>query len=62
MKLFNTTKIALGASLLMPMTIIGQNSVNILGGTPVDITDAPYQVSIEINGTHWCGGTIISDR
>ncbi|WP_299210463.1 trypsin-like serine protease [uncultured Dokdonia sp.] len=31
----------------------------IFGGQAIDIGDAPYQVSIEINGGHGCGGTII---
>ncbi len=33
---------------------------NIFGGQPIDISDAPYQVSIEdAAGNHFCGGTII---
>ncbi|WP_299676682.1 trypsin-like serine protease [uncultured Dokdonia sp.] len=31
----------------------------IYGGTSVDIEDAPYQISLEFNGNHGCGGTII---
>ncbi len=34
----------------------------IVGGAPADISSAPYQVSLQINGSHTCGGTIISDR
>ncbi len=31
----------------------------IFGGDAIDISEAPYQVSLEINGNHDCGGTII---
>jgi MYXO-CTERM domain-containing protein len=34
----------------------------IVGGVSVDINSAPYQVSLQINGSHLCGGTIVSDR
>lgn len=44
-------------NLVNPIT--GQNS-GIYGGPPIDISDAPYQVSIEVDGEHWCGGSIIS--
>jgi trypsin len=33
---------------------------DIIGGSPIDITQAPWQVSLEINGTHQCGGTILN--
>ncbi|KAK4878081.1 hypothetical protein RN001_010587 [Aquatica leii] len=34
----------------------------IIGGTAVNIEDFPYQVSIEINAKHECGGSILSPR
>uniref|UniRef100_A0A0A9ZFZ3 Trypsin 3A1 n=1 Tax=Lygus hesperus TaxID=30085 RepID=A0A0A9ZFZ3_LYGHE len=38
-------------------------SVKIVGGVVANITAAPYQVSIRnVNGQHFCGGTIISSR
>lgn len=34
----------------------------ITGGYPIDIEDAPYQVSILRNGNHSCGGSILNER
>ncbi|KAI4459622.1 polyserase-related [Holotrichia oblita] len=34
----------------------------IVGGSPVTIQDYPYQVSLQLLGSHTCGGAIISDR
>lgn len=34
----------------------------IVGGHQVNITDAPWQVSLEYRGKHLCGGSIISNR
>lgn len=34
----------------------------ILGGFPLNITDAPYQASLQFKGAHECGATIISNR
>ncbi|GJQ84301.1 hypothetical protein Trydic_g5239 [Trypoxylus dichotomus] len=34
----------------------------IVGGETVTIEDHPYQVSVQLLGSHWCGGSIISDR
>ncbi|MFD9903715.1 serine protease [Streptomyces sp. NPDC059063] len=31
----------------------------IVGGHPVDIKDHPYQVSLQHNGSHICGGTLV---
>ncbi|MFN2431021.1 MAG: serine protease [Cryomorphaceae bacterium] len=37
--------------------------VSIIGGSVIDISEAPYQVSIELeNGVHDCGGMILSER
>ncbi|XP_058447347.1 trypsin-1-like [Malaya genurostris] len=33
----------------------------IVGGIPVNITDFPYQVSLQ-RGKHFCGGSVLSDR
>lgn len=38
---------------------------NIFGGTPIDISQVPWQVSVERNAAgfeHWCGGTIINSE
>lgn len=32
----------------------------IIGGESVDITEFPYQISLQRNGRHRCGGAIIS--
>uniref|UniRef100_A0A182VU77 trypsin n=1 Tax=Anopheles minimus TaxID=112268 RepID=A0A182VU77_9DIPT len=32
----------------------------IVGGFPIDISDAPFQISLRENGHHTCGGSIIS--
>lgn len=34
----------------------------IVGGVPIDISDAPYQVSLQSHGSHICGGSIISEN
>lgn len=31
----------------------------IVGGQPINIRRVPYQVSIQRNGGHWCGGSLI---
>lgn len=40
----------------------GYTLPNIIGGTAIPISQAPYQVSMKIGGSHACGGSIISDR
>ncbi|PSN50414.1 hypothetical protein C0J52_08569 [Blattella germanica] len=32
----------------------------IVGGTPTEISNYPYQISFELNEGHWCGGSILS--
>ncbi len=45
--------------LLLPIYLNAQS--NIYGGQPVDISEAPYQVSLENQfGSHFCGGSIIN--
>ena len=38
------------------------DDLHITGGSQIDITETPYQVSIHRNGSHICGGSIINDR
>ncbi|XP_013168614.1 PREDICTED: vitellin-degrading protease-like [Papilio xuthus] len=38
-----------------------KEDVRIVGGEDIDITGAPYQVSIVYAGRHSCGGSIIAD-
>lgn len=35
---------------------------NIFGGTAIDISQVPWQVSIEFSGSHGCGGSIINEN
>ncbi|XP_063834121.1 vitellin-degrading protease-like [Ostrinia nubilalis] len=32
----------------------------IVGGEDIDISEAPYQVSLQVNGRHSCGGTLVA--
>ncbi|XP_055590619.1 trypsin-1-like [Uranotaenia lowii] len=34
----------------------------IVGGFPIEIAKVPYQVSLQIDGSHLCGGSIISSK
>lgn len=34
----------------------------ITGGYPINISEAPHQVSLQLNGNHSCGGSIINDE
>lgn len=34
----------------------------IIGGTPIDIKQAPYQISLRLRGQHNCGGSIYNNR
>lgn len=34
--------------------------VGIVGGDKINIKRAPYQVSVQLNGEHWCGGSLIA--
>lgn len=38
------------------------NIGKIVGGDEYEIEQFPYQVSVQINFDHACGGTLISDR
>ena len=51
--------LSISCVLFHPANLVAQIG-NIFGGTPIDISDAPYQVSVERFGGHWCGGAIIN--
>jgi len=53
--------LSIGCLLFQPANLVAQIG-NIFGGTPIDISDAPYQVSVELNGGHGCGGAIINSE
>ncbi|XP_064538007.1 trypsin alpha-like [Drosophila montana] len=42
------------------MTVLGAN--RIVNGYSIDIREAPWQVSIQKNGVHFCGGSIMSSK
>ncbi|KAL0860394.1 hypothetical protein ABMA27_009788 [Loxostege sticticalis] len=37
------------------------NEIRIVGGEDIDITEAPYQVSLLFRGRHSCGGTLVAN-
>ncbi|XP_055542910.1 trypsin-1-like [Wyeomyia smithii] len=43
-------------------SIPGQSGQRIVGGIPVNITEFPYQVSLQRSGRHFCGGSILNER
>ena len=53
--------LSIGCVLFQPANLVAQIG-NIFGGTPIDISDAPYQVSLEFGGNHGCGGAIINSE
>ncbi|XP_013186764.2 vitellin-degrading protease [Amyelois transitella] len=42
-------------------TLKSLDNVRIVGGEDIDISSAPYQVSIAFRGRHSCGGTIVAN-
>lgn len=55
----------LSAKLVLLATIIAlahglRREGRIVGGTTIPIGSAPYQVSLQYQGAHTCGGSIIS--
>ncbi|KRF79514.1 trypsin delta [Drosophila virilis] len=46
--------------LFSTMTVLDAN--RIVNGYPIDIREAPWQVSIQKNGFHFCGGSILSSK
>jgi len=49
---------AMGA--FIPEAETGVDDGKIVGGEVIDLTDAPYQISLQYYGRHICGGSIIS--
>lgn len=56
-------KLAMGAlAVAATATLVTFNSTPasaVVGGEPVDITDAPWQVSLQDSSGHFCGGSVI---
>ncbi len=42
------------------LNCVGQ--VKIFGGEDIDISEVPWQISLEVDGTHICGGSIIDEE
>lgn len=40
--------------------LLTKQNGRIVGGLPIEIDDAPYQISLQDGGSHICGGSIIS--
>ncbi|MDO5615568.1 MAG: DUF1986 domain-containing protein [Cruoricaptor ignavus] len=48
--------------LFLPLFYYTQNVEFVTGGTPANINEVPYQVSLQENGVHRCGGSIIDNE
>lgn len=46
---------------LIFVALVSSNQ-RILGGVPLNISDAPYQASLQFKGAHECGATIVSNK
>lgn len=44
----------------IPPTEAGQSSVNIVGGETAAAGDFPFIVSLQVSGSHYCGGTLLN--
>ncbi|KAF2444876.1 insect inhibitor with A fungal trypsin [Karstenula rhodostoma CBS 690.94] len=44
----------------IPPTEAGTSSVNIVGGTAAAAGDFPFIVSLQVSGSHYCGGTLVN--
>jgi len=43
------------------ITLIGYSQeTNIIGGNNTTVENNPWQISIQRNGSHWCGGSILT--
>ncbi|MRM96310.1 T9SS C-terminal target domain-containing protein [Riemerella anatipestifer] len=47
--------------LLLPILLFSQQEF-VTGGYPIEISQAPYQVSLQVNGSHYCGGSILNNQ
>lgn len=45
-----------------PLVNKTRNSNRIVGGFEIDIEEVPWQVSLQIYSSHFCGGSIISQN
>lgn len=48
--------------LLLILSPVFSYAQYITGGYPINVSEAPHQVSIQVDGSHWCGGSIINDE
>lgn len=48
--------------ILAVIVVVHTREARIVGGAPINITAAPFQVSLQWKNKHKCGGSIISSR
>ncbi|ALC40487.1 CG17571, partial [Drosophila busckii] len=58
--LLSVVACAFGAAI--PEGLLPQLDGRIVGGTPTNIGDYPYQISLQRNGGHSCGGSIYNNK
>lgn len=59
--LFLSSALMLGACTQQDDGFLGES--NIVGGVPISIEQAPWQISLQVSGFgHFCGGSILSDE
>lgn len=46
--------------LILPVILLSQQRIT--GGYPINVNQAPYQVSLQLDGQHHCGGSILNNR
>lgn len=61
MKKINIIFIFIIINIIIFYNSYSQNPV-LIGGTQIDISEAPWQVSLEADGNHFCGGSILSNQ
>jgi len=48
------------ATVANPSPFYHNKDGRIVGGKPIEIVDRPFQISLQLNGRHYCGGSIIN--
>lgn len=47
---------------LFALSLSLEQEERILGGSYIEIINAPWQVSVRIRGVHYCGGSVIANN
>ena len=50
------------ASSVCPLLVASPSSSRIIGGVPVSLGEFPFVVTIQLSGSHICGGLIYNER